>query len=68
MLFATITPFLLFTAFLLLLLITLSAPIVRSIYLFKIASNIEIDWLATNATGTVRFGVFGYCVSPVHET
>ncbi|EIN07466.1 pali-domain-containing protein [Punctularia strigosozonata HHB-11173 SS5] len=60
---AAITPFLLFSAFLLLLLVTLSTPIIHSIFLFKITAHASSSILDSSANGKVRFGVWGYCVS-----
>ncbi|EIN07458.1 hypothetical protein PUNSTDRAFT_136138 [Punctularia strigosozonata HHB-11173 SS5] len=67
LLVASLTPFLLFSAFLLLLLVTLSAPIIHSIYLFSITSNVQLDLIGTDEHGTVHFGVFGYCVTPIQS-
>lgn len=62
---AKITPFFLFAAFLLQLLVSLSVPIIKTIYLFRLSLNASISLLDTSASGTVRFGVWGYCISPV---
>ncbi|KAI0082731.1 pali-domain-containing protein [Panus rudis PR-1116 ss-1] len=59
---AAVTPFLTFVAFLLLLLVSLSAPIIRSIYLFSLAANFSSSLFNTSATGLARFGVWGYCL------
>lgn len=59
--FARIAPPLLFIAFILLLLVTLSAPIIDRIYLFRLA--LDVDGSAASATGQVQFGVFGYCIT-----
>ncbi|EAU88452.1 hypothetical protein CC1G_11924 [Coprinopsis cinerea okayama7 len=66
--FARVTPFLLFAAFLLLLLVTLSAPIIDAIYLFRLAIDTGTSFPGSGATGAVRFGVFGYCVSDVQAS
>ncbi|KAF8212342.1 actin cortical patch SUR7/pH-response regulator pali [Mycena galopus ATCC 62051] len=60
-------PVFLFVAFLLLLLVTLSAPIAKTIILFRLAGNVSasLEDGESSATGTVVFGVWGYCVSAV---
>lgn len=62
---AIVTPVLLFIAFLLLLLVTLSVPIIKTIYLFKIIANVSSSLLSSGASGSVKFGIFGYCSSGV---
>ncbi|KAH6918680.1 actin cortical patch SUR7/pH-response regulator pali [Coprinopsis sp. MPI-PUGE-AT-0042] len=59
--FARVTPPLLFIAFVLLLLVTLSAPIIDAIYLFRLSLSVERS--AASAAGQVQFGVFGYCIT-----
>jgi len=56
-----ITPSLLFIAFLLLLLVTLSVPIIKTIYLFNLSANVST--LLESGSGNIRFGVFGWCTS-----
>ncbi|KAF8078042.1 pali-domain-containing protein [Lyophyllum atratum] len=56
--FAAITPVLLFIAFILLLLVTLSAPIIKSIFLFRLTAN-------AGSTASTNFGVWGYCISSI---
>jgi len=63
MFISTVTPFLIFTAFLLLLLVSLSVPIIKSIYLFNLSVNASSSLLDSSATGSARFGVWGYCLS-----
>lgn len=58
-----ITPSLLFVAFLLLLLVTLSVPIIKTIYLFNLSANVST--VLESASGSVKFGVFGYCTSGI---
>jgi len=62
---AIVTPLLLFIAFLLLLLVTLSVPIIKTIYLMKIIANVSSSLFNSGASGSVKFGVFGYCFSGV---
>lgn len=62
---AIVTPVLLFIAFLLLLLVTLSVPIIKSIYLFKIIGHVSSSLLNSGASGSVKSGVFGYCFSGI---
>jgi len=61
------TPFLFFVAFLLLLLATLSVPIIKSIYLFEIGAVVSAGsgFLSASASVVVKFGIFGWCSSPV---
>jgi hypothetical protein len=59
MFLATLAPFLLFAAFVLLLLVSLSAPIIDSIYLFRLSAT------TAGAQSNVNFGVWGYCAGAV---
>jgi len=63
--FVFFTPFLVFSAFLLLLLVSLSAPIIHSIYLFRLAANASVNLIQASASTVVKFGVWGYCTSGV---
>ncbi|CAL1704896.1 unnamed protein product [Somion occarium] len=63
--FAALTPLLIFVAFLLLLLVSLSVPVIKSIYLFRLTANINASLLDSRATGSARFGVWGYCLSAI---
>ncbi|KAI0797689.1 actin cortical patch SUR7/pH-response regulator pali [Abortiporus biennis] len=65
MLLASLAPLLIFVAFLLLLLVSLSAPIINSIYLFRLVANISASLLDSGASGSARFGVWGYCLSSI---
>ncbi|KAJ7098019.1 pali-domain-containing protein [Mycena belliarum] len=58
-----ITPALLAFAFLLLLLVTLSVPIIKSISLFTLAARASSGLLHSSASESVKFGAFGYCTS-----
>ncbi|KZT11246.1 uncharacterized protein LAESUDRAFT_720453 [Laetiporus sulphureus 93-53] len=58
---AALTPFFLLDAFLLLLLVSLSVPIINIIYLFHLVGHDTSGFL--NADGSAWFGVWGYCVS-----
>jgi len=62
---AAVTPVLLFVAFLLLLLVSLSVPITKTIYLFQLIANVSSGLLKSGASGSVKFGVWGYCFSGV---
>lgn len=62
---AAVTPVLLFIAFLLLLLVSLSVPITKTIYLFQLVANVSSGILQSGASGSVKFGVWGYCFSGV---
>jgi len=66
------SPFFFFVAFLLLLLVTLSTPIIKSIWLFDIVAQANLGegvLGASTALGsvhdTVKFGIFGWCSSAV---
>jgi len=63
---ALIAPALTFIAFLLLLLVSLSAPIIKSIYLLSLAVNVNSSLLDSGANASVRVGVWGYCVSSIN--
>lgn len=63
--FAAVTPVFLFIAFLLLLLVTLSVPIIKSIFLFRVTAHVGSSLLDSGANGNVTFGVWGYCVSSI---
>ncbi|KAJ3742201.1 pali-domain-containing protein [Lentinula detonsa] len=54
---------LLFIAFLLLLLVTLSVPIIKTIYLFTLTASVSSS--LESASSSVKFGVWGYCISGV---
>ncbi|KAI0831452.1 actin cortical patch SUR7/pH-response regulator pali [Trametes gibbosa] len=62
---AAITPFFLFAAFLILLLVSLSLPIIKSIFLFQLVANSSASFLDSSASGEARFGVWGYCTSAI---
>lgn len=66
-LYSIIIPFLLFVSFLLVLLVSLSVPIIHSIDLFFINGYAGVSFLNTGVslTGKVFFGVWGYCIAPV---
>jgi len=61
MFLANLAPFFFFAAFVLLLLVTLSAPIIDAIYLFRLAAT--TGGAAASGSGNVNFGVFGYCIN-----
>ena len=63
--FVFLTPFLVFSAFLLLLLVSLSAPVIHSIWLFRLAASASVSLVDASASAAVRFGVWGYCISAV---
>ncbi|KAJ7219178.1 pali-domain-containing protein [Mycena pura] len=60
-----LTPVLLFIAFLLLLLVTLSVPIIKSIFLFRLTAAGSSGLIDSSASSSVVFGVWGYCTSGV---
>jgi len=57
---------LLFSAFLLLLLVSLSVPIIKDIFIFRLYANVSAGIFNASATGNVRFGVWGYCISAIN--
>lgn len=61
------TPILFFIAWLLLLLVTLSVPIIKSINLFQIGTNITVGSgiFSASARAAVNFGVFGWCSTAI---
>jgi hypothetical protein len=65
MIFGWLTPLLTLAAFILLLLVTLSTPIIKSIYLYKVVANISGAGGLVSITGNARFGVWGYCTSAI---
>ena len=65
MLSAAITPFLIFSAWLLLLLVTLSVPIIKDIYLLTLTSDVASSFLNASLSAKAHFGVWGYCVQSI---
>lgn len=65
---AVLTPIFSFAAFILLLLVTLSVPIIKSIQLFVLEASVNLDVFAGfggSVEGLVNFGVFGYCIPAI---
>ncbi|KAF5330610.1 hypothetical protein D9619_005813 [Psilocybe cf. subviscida] len=62
---AALTPVLVLAAFILLLLVSLSVPIIKSIFLFRLAANASSSLFNSSANASVKFGVWGYCTSAV---
>ena len=60
---AKLASLLFFVAFLLLLLVSLSVPITKSLYLFQLTADASSSLLDSHASASVRFGVWGYCAS-----
>ncbi|KAJ1309837.1 hypothetical protein OPQ81_006602 [Rhizoctonia solani] len=60
-----IVPFLVFAGFLLLLLVSLSIPIIKTISVLKLAANLQAGFTNTGISGGVKFGLWGYCVSEI---
>jgi hypothetical protein len=57
--------FLWFVAFLLLLLVSLSLPIAKSIKFFSIDLNYEQGFISSGVRGGVDFGNWGWCTTPL---
>lgn len=62
---AAVSPFLNFVAFLLLLLVSLSIPVTKTIYLFQLTAKTSSSLFNASADGSARFGVWGYCLSAI---
>ncbi|CAE6460346.1 unnamed protein product [Rhizoctonia solani] len=60
-----VVPFLVFAGFLLLLLVSLSIPIIKTISVLNIATNLQAGATNTGISGRVKFGLWGYCVSEI---
>lgn len=62
-----LTPLLLLAAFILLLLVSLSIPIIKSIDLLQLSANVKegVSIVSATVTGRVKFGVWGYCISSI---
>jgi len=58
-----VTPVVLFSAFLLLLLVSLSLPLIKPIYLLQISAKTNDDEPITSIATEIRFGLWGYCAS-----
>lgn len=63
-----IVAFLVFVAFLLLLIVSLSAPIIQAISVLDVAANLQAGLLSTAVSGNVKFGLWGYCVSDINTS
>ena len=65
---ASITPVILLAAFVLLLLVSLSVPIIKSIDLLKLTASVSesVSGVSADANGSVKFGVWGYCISQIN--
>jgi len=60
---ATVTGFFLFAAFLLFLLVALSLPIIKSIYVLEISGKTSPTQIESSVATRLRFGVWGFCAS-----
>jgi len=58
-----LTPIVLLAAFLLLLFVSLSLPLIKTIYILEIQANLPPDLPITSEATSVRFGLWGYCAS-----
>ncbi|KAF7793046.1 hypothetical protein EIP86_004151 [Pleurotus ostreatoroseus] len=63
---AAITPLLVFSAFLLLLLVSLSVPVTHTIYVLRLTASVGTSFLAASAGAVAHFGVWGYCISSIN--
>ena len=60
---ATVTGFCLFAAFLLFLLVALSSPIIKSIYVLQLQAKTSSVLPETSLGTRIRFGVWGFCAT-----
>lgn len=65
--FSVVSPLLTFAAFVLLLLVSLSTPIIKSIHIFSVTSDVTTSIFNTDVgvSGYADFGVWGYCTSDI---
>jgi hypothetical protein len=66
--FRFFTPFLLFVSWLLSLLVSVSVPLLHTIYLWDLKiqdSSGVLGITSVNVTGDIKFGLWGYCVSRI---
>jgi hypothetical protein len=61
-------PFFLFTAWLLLLLVSLSVPIIKTIPIFTVVGNVASSFLKSGVHASFTFGLWGYCFSGIDAT
>uniref|UniRef100_D8PWX6 Pali-domain-containing protein n=2 Tax=Schizophyllum commune (strain H4-8 / FGSC 9210) TaxID=578458 RepID=D8PWX6_SCHCM len=63
----SISPLLTFPAFILLLFVSLSTPIIKSIHLFSVTSELSTNVFGADVgvSGYANFGVWGYCTSNI---
>lgn len=54
-----------FVAFLLLLLVSVSLPVTKSITYFSLTGNAEVSAINTGVSGGVMFGNWGWCTTPI---
>ncbi|KIM62419.1 hypothetical protein SCLCIDRAFT_119452 [Scleroderma citrinum Foug A] len=59
---------LLLAALIMLLLVTLSVPIIKTIYLFRLVAQDSIAIVDASANATATFGVWGYCISALQAS
>ncbi|CAE6510032.1 unnamed protein product [Rhizoctonia solani] len=61
-----IVPLLVSAGFLLLLLVSLSTPIIKAISILNIATDPYVSHMGVGISGGVRFGVWGYCAPDIN--
>jgi hypothetical protein len=61
---SAIPPFLFFFSFVLLFLVSCSASVIESIYIFKL--NAAVNTADVQADVSVNFGVWGWCIEDIH--
>jgi len=60
-----LVPFLVLAGFILLLLVSLSIPIIKTISVLNIAANVRAGVTNTGISGGLKFGLWGYCMSDI---
>ncbi|THH03923.1 hypothetical protein EW145_g5897 [Phellinidium pouzarii] len=63
--FISVVVTLAFAAFLLLLLVAISMPIIKAVYLLRVDSTSAPELIPTSIATELRFGVWGYCATSV---
>ena len=66
--FLFFTPIVLFVSWLLSLLVSVSVPLLHTIFLWDIrihSSSGIFGFTTTNVAGNIKFGLWGYCVSQI---
>ncbi|KAB5596468.1 hypothetical protein CTheo_105 [Ceratobasidium theobromae] len=68
MLVAFFVPFLIFIAFFLLFLASLSIPIIKTVSVLNLSLSLQAGLVRSGISGAVKFGLWGYCVSEINAS